>query len=551
MINRGGTLSGNERNCGFLNLGPSTEGTPRFATISNVSGVDFNDDGRSYCLTDWDRDGDVDVLTMNRTAPRVRFLRNSQSAGNAFIGLRLTGVSANRDAIGARVEVHTQNESDATTFYQKTLRAGEGFLSQSSKWLHFGLGDATRIVQLKVHWPGRETEQFSNVGLNQYLDLKQNSGRATKASFARRIVRSSSKKRNLPEATSQAHVLLTSRIPAPRLAYRDENSLVAVRFNEQKATLINLWAHWCIPCQQELAELNQRERDLASAGIKTIALSVDGISNREGVSNAEAIERANRVMSELNTKFSMGFATKPLLHRLQFLDDLLFSQKREIAIPTSFLFDRKGRLAAIFRGRLNVDRLIQTSKQIDLTARELYDASMPFPGFWFRPKQQGVPLQIAIELRRSGHHLDAAHYLLDHSEKLVRRGNFVQLAGQLGATLAERHPQEAIALMRVALEQDNTNIAIMNNLAWHLSRQKGATRSELVEASKWAMAAAKATRFNSLPVLDTLIEVQLRRRQFSQAKTTLRHALKVAQKQGNAKATDEIQRRLVEIDGKR
>ena len=75
VINRGGTLSGHERNCAFLRVPPNSQEqvqSPAFATISNVSGFDFADDSRSIALTDWDRDGDVDVWVMNRTAPRVR-----------------------------------------------------------------------------------------------------------------------------------------------------------------------------------------------------------------------------------------------------------------------------------------------------------------------------------------------------------------------------------------------------------------------------------------------------------------------------------------------
>jgi len=35
----------------------------------------------------------------------------------------------------------------------KSVRAGEGFISQSSKWLHFGMGNADGEIEVVVRWP--------------------------------------------------------------------------------------------------------------------------------------------------------------------------------------------------------------------------------------------------------------------------------------------------------------------------------------------------------------------------------------------------------------
>ena len=100
LISDGGSLSGHERNCAFLNIAGG-----RFATVSSVSGLDFADDARTPASVDWDRDGDLDLWVGNRTAPQLRFLRNDASSGNHFVALRLRGTMTNRDGIGARVEV--------------------------------------------------------------------------------------------------------------------------------------------------------------------------------------------------------------------------------------------------------------------------------------------------------------------------------------------------------------------------------------------------------------------------------------------------------------
>ena len=103
-VRSGKSFSGQERNCCFLNLNGG--GQTRFADISTISGFDFPDDSRAVCLTDWDHDGDVDLWVANRNAPQLRLLRNDAGPRGAFIALVLEGTRCNRDAIGARVEVH-------------------------------------------------------------------------------------------------------------------------------------------------------------------------------------------------------------------------------------------------------------------------------------------------------------------------------------------------------------------------------------------------------------------------------------------------------------
>ena len=46
---------------------------------------------------------------------------------------------------------------------QKTLAAGTGYLSQSSKWLHFGLRGDEQIESVFVRWPNGREEKFEGV----------------------------------------------------------------------------------------------------------------------------------------------------------------------------------------------------------------------------------------------------------------------------------------------------------------------------------------------------------------------------------------------------
>jgi len=82
MMKRGRSWSGRERHCAYLNLGDGA--ASRFVNVSALSGIDFADDGRAICLTDWDHDGDVDSWVSNRSAPQLRLMRNESTGDSRF-----------------------------------------------------------------------------------------------------------------------------------------------------------------------------------------------------------------------------------------------------------------------------------------------------------------------------------------------------------------------------------------------------------------------------------------------------------------------------------
>ncbi|MCH2107585.1 MAG: CRTAC1 family protein, partial [Planctomycetes bacterium] len=151
-LRSGQSWSGMERHCVFLNVGDAN-----FADASAVSGLDFFDDGRGMAVVDWDHDGDLDLWFSNRTGPRARLLRNDSSSGNGFVSFRLRSESNNPDAIGAEVELFFDGADEER--HVRTLRAGSGFISQSSKWVHFGVPEGRMISHALVRWPaGKVTE---------------------------------------------------------------------------------------------------------------------------------------------------------------------------------------------------------------------------------------------------------------------------------------------------------------------------------------------------------------------------------------------------------
>ena len=112
----------------------------RYYDFSGVSGLDCAEDSRAFAVTDIDGDGNLDLLLKSRLGPQVRVFQNQCGVGRKSLAIRLRGVKSNRDAIGARVEVDGK---------VKFVQAGSGYLSQHSKQLHFGLGDALAAATVR------------------------------------------------------------------------------------------------------------------------------------------------------------------------------------------------------------------------------------------------------------------------------------------------------------------------------------------------------------------------------------------------------------------
>ncbi len=51
--------------------------------------------------------------------------------------------------------------------------AGSGYLSQNDGRLHFGLGAATKVDKLIVHWPSGGEQILEKLGVDQVLTVEE------------------------------------------------------------------------------------------------------------------------------------------------------------------------------------------------------------------------------------------------------------------------------------------------------------------------------------------------------------------------------------------
>jgi hypothetical protein len=133
-------------------------GEGRFVDATEAAGEDFSRPavGRGLAVSDWDRDGDPDVLlTENGGAPRL--LRNDLpgEARGGWIRFRLAGRPPNPHAVGAELTAWAGNRR-----LHRRVRAGSSYLSQSeTNPVLLGLGPRDGVDSVRVRWPttGRTT----------------------------------------------------------------------------------------------------------------------------------------------------------------------------------------------------------------------------------------------------------------------------------------------------------------------------------------------------------------------------------------------------------
>jgi hypothetical protein len=156
--------SGHQRKKLFRNLGNGS-----FREMAAEAGVDNDLDGRGLGVGDFDNDGRLDVFETNAGQPSLLYHNVTATAGH-WIELELAGTRSNRDAIGARVTL-----TAGSLRLLREVNGGNGYASQSSRRLHFGLGRATKIDAVEIRWPSGRVERVS-VPVDRLSKVREGSG---------------------------------------------------------------------------------------------------------------------------------------------------------------------------------------------------------------------------------------------------------------------------------------------------------------------------------------------------------------------------------------
>ena len=155
-------LSAYEPNQVFINLGKM-----QFANASYVSSADSDGDGRGVVTADVNGDLQPDLIVrQSGGGPIIVYENRFPRAGRLEISFR--GTKSNSRGIGARIVAEVGGRT-----IQRQLFPEYNFLVTQSTVLRLGVGDATSIDKLTVHWPSGTVQTFTNVKTGQHIRITE------------------------------------------------------------------------------------------------------------------------------------------------------------------------------------------------------------------------------------------------------------------------------------------------------------------------------------------------------------------------------------------
>jgi hypothetical protein len=148
------------------------DGNANFSAVTNGEFVTDSHISAGIAWADIDRDGDLDLYVANwGGGDQDNVLYRNLSRGN-WLELSLAGSASNRMGVGARVTVTTRHAGQ-TNRQTRWLHTNTGYASQNEPVLHFGLGPATKVAELRIDWPSGRRDIFVDVATNQYMPIKE------------------------------------------------------------------------------------------------------------------------------------------------------------------------------------------------------------------------------------------------------------------------------------------------------------------------------------------------------------------------------------------
>lgn len=155
-------LSSFERNRTYLNSNGNG-----FLEVSHLSEADIDSDSRSVLALDIRNKGRLDLILRQSGGGPLKIFENQFPSAN-YLKVALTGTKSNKLGIGSRLTAFIGDRK-----FVRELYPINSYRSQHPAFVHFGLGDATRIDRLTIEWPSGRDQELLDVPVNRYLLIEE------------------------------------------------------------------------------------------------------------------------------------------------------------------------------------------------------------------------------------------------------------------------------------------------------------------------------------------------------------------------------------------
>jgi hypothetical protein len=151
----------------FVNNGDGT-----FTRDLAISNQFFAKDGRTVVTTDYDRDGDLDVVMYYNFGPLKLYRNDSVAPAGTVRNWFAIDIDEGSNpyvapnGYGVRAVVRAGKRQ-----YVRVLDGGNGYLGSSELFLHFGIADATQVDSVTLEWPRGQTTVHGPFAANQRVVL--------------------------------------------------------------------------------------------------------------------------------------------------------------------------------------------------------------------------------------------------------------------------------------------------------------------------------------------------------------------------------------------
>jgi len=156
--------SNNLPNILYENLGNGT-----FLEVPNAGGAKGTTEGNgeTVSMADFDNDGFLDlfITNTNRKVGPIQLFKNVGNS-NHWLEIDLVGTISNRDGIGSRIFISTDNNTQL-----REHTAGIHTRTQNHQRIHVGLGENTLVDSVVIFWPSGIAQIVQNIASDQILKI--------------------------------------------------------------------------------------------------------------------------------------------------------------------------------------------------------------------------------------------------------------------------------------------------------------------------------------------------------------------------------------------